>query len=91
MTGTTPNENSYEDQLVKWASAKYGSDPIDISEVSLNVYMDAGGCDTCGYGDRQWVDIVVWGHNREVLSTDEFNFGGANNSFPSLLKEIIEA
>lgn len=90
MTEMRPKENSYEEQLVKWASAKYGSDLTDISKVTLSINMDADGCDTCGYGERQWVDIFVWGHNRKVLSTDQFNFEGPN-TFSSLLREIIEA
>jgi hypothetical protein len=81
---------SYEQQLVKWAATRYGLDPEKISKVDLSVCTDTNGCDTCGY-ESQWVDVAVWNEGRSLLAAEGFNFDGANNSFSSLLQEIIEA
>jgi hypothetical protein len=90
--------DSYEQQLVKWAKVRYGRAlaqdlraAAPIGKVTLNVNMETDGCDTCGYGERQWVDVVIWDDKGGFLSSYEFNFDGANNSFSSLLQEIIEA
>jgi hypothetical protein len=89
--------DSYEQQLVKWAKVRYGLAlaqdlrAAPIGKVILHVNMETDGCDTCGYGERQWVDVSIWDSEDRFLSSYEFNFDGANNSFSSLLREIIEA
>ncbi len=81
---------TYEDQLKKWASNKFGT--LDVNHISkVVVYPDTyygGYCETCSYEEAVW-RVKVYGNNNEIIIDETYK--EYEYSFASLLKEIVEA